>query len=562
MIAWRRLGLPLLLVALALLWFANLDARSLIRPDEGRYAEIAREMAASGDWITPRLNGLKYFEKPPLQYWITAGAYRVFGVDEWTARLWPALSGALTVLVVWFAGRRLTGPREGAAAALVAGTMLWPVANAHLNTLDGGLNFFLTAALAAMLVAVTREDRTAGRRWMWLAWAACAGAVLSKGLVGVVIPAGATVLYLLATRDWRLLARLHLASGLALLLLLAAPWFVAVSLANPEFPDFFFVREHLQRYLTPVHRRSEPWWYFLPLLMAGTLPWTGLAFEAVVGALRRPDTQARGAAGPDPGRTFQPRLFLACWAGFVVLFFSASNSKLPSYILPAFPALAWLMGERLCALPPARLRWYALPLLPLAAGAAFLALRLEHYATPRTPADLYHAYEPWILGAALCAAAGALACIHWAGRGRVWLAGLALGTGGLGAWQAAITGHDALSPSFSAARFAESVRPHLRDGCPLYSVMTYDQTLPFYIGRTVTLVAFEDEMAFGLSQEPDRGIPTLEAFAPRWRAEPCALAFMEPDALARLQAAGLPLQVIARDTRRVLVGHPSAGVRP
>ncbi|MBI3068262.1 MAG: glycosyltransferase family 39 protein, partial [Betaproteobacteria bacterium] len=248
-----------LLLAVTLIWFSNLEYRKLVRPDEGRYAEIPREMAVSGDWLTPRLNGIKYFEKPPLQYWATAAAYTMFGEHHWTARLWPALTGWLGLLLVFFAGRRLFGNVAGFYSAVVlAGSPLYALV-AHVNTLDMGVTFFMTAVLLAFLLAqhaaaTPRENRT----WMHVAWAAAALAVLSKGLIGVVLPAAALVVYSLVQRDFALWKRLHLASGVALFLLIAAPWFVAVSIANPEFPRFFFVHEHFERFLTTVHKRDQP----------------------------------------------------------------------------------------------------------------------------------------------------------------------------------------------------------------------------------------------------------------------------------------------------------------
>ena len=545
----RRAGLAALLAVVVLVWFANLDARRLIRPDEGRYAEIAREMAETGDWITPRLNGLKYFEKPPLQYWLTAAAFRVFGPDEWTARWWPAVSGALCVLLVWFTGRRTLGREAGDYAGLVFVSMLWPVANGHLNTLDMGLTFFLTAALCAFLIAEHPSTHAATRgRWVLAAWVACAGAVLSKGLVGLVIPGGAITGYLLVTRDWALLRRLRLLPGLALLTLLCAPWFVAVTAANPEFPDFFFVREHFQRYLTPVHRRSEPGWYFVPLLVAGTLPWTLLAGRALVEAVKAERVSPAGHA----------RVLLLAWIVFVFAFFSASSSKLPSYILPIFPALAWLMGTSLAALPAPRLVWTAVPLLPIAIAAFVLGLRAERYANEKTPVALYQAFEPWILAAAIVMALGAIVAIVAARRDHKPAAAIAVGLAGLVTWQLAITGHDALSPSFSSQRFTTQLSGPLRRDCPVYSLRTYDQTLPFYLGRTVTLVAFADEMAFGLEREPERGIAHMETFVARWNTSACAYAFMEPATFDEMTGAALPMRVLARDTRRLLVANPQA----
>lgn len=547
---WRLAALATA-AAFLVLWFGNLDARRLIRPDEGRYAEIAREMAVSGDWITPRLNGIKYFEKPPLQYWTTAAAFSAFGPDEWTARLWPALMGALTVLVVWRAGRRVLGAEAGDLAGALAAGMLWIAANGHLNTLDMGLTAWLTVALAGFLRA-QRDAASIGERRaaMALAWTGCALAVLSKGLVGLVLPGGAVALYLLASRQWTLLTRLHPLTGALLMAALCAPWFAAVSRANPEFAHFFFVHEHFQRFLTPVHRREAPWWYFLPLLLAGALPWTRLALRAVWDAWR-----------PE-GTDFRPRLFLLCWIAFPVLFFSASSSKLPSYILPVFPALAWLAGERLARLPAASLRWDALLLVPLAAGALALGLRLERYANARTTVEMYQQFEHWVVAAALLGLLTAAVAFALSRRGRRLGAATVLSLGSLAAWQCAFTGHDGLSPSFSAATIAAQVRPQLRGDCPFYSVRAYDHTLPFYMGRTVTLVEFEDEMAFGLRQEPALAIGSLGEWQARWTGASCAYGFAEPELFETLRDAGVPLRVLARDTRRVIFARPAPDGTP
>ncbi len=546
-----RLAVAAAVLAFLVLWFGNLDARRLIRPDEGRYAEIAREMAVSGDWITPRLNGIKYFEKPPLQYWATALSFRAFGQDEWTARLWPALMGALAVLVVWRAGRRVFGAEAGDLSGALAAGMLWIAANGHLNTLDMGLTAWLTVALAGFLWAqrdaALASERRAG---MTVAWTGCALAVLSKGLVGLVLPGGAVALYLLASRQWALLTRLRPLAGVLLVAALCAPWFVAVSRANPEFARFFFVHEHFERFLTPVHRREAPWWYFLPLLLTGALPWTRLAMRAAWDAWR-----------PE-GTDFRPRLFLLCWIAFPVLFFSASSSKLPSYILPVFPALAWLAGERLARLPAASLRWDALLLAPLAAGALALGLRLERYANARTTVEMYRQFDHWVVAAALVALLTAAVAFALSRRGRRLGAATVLSLGSLAAWQCAFTGHDGLSPSFSAAAIAAEVRPRLRPDCPFYSVRAYDQTLPFYLGRTVTLVEFEDEMAFGLRQEPALAIGSLGEWQARWTGASCAYGFAEPELFETLRDAGVPLRVLARDTRRVIFAHPALDGAP
>jgi 4-amino-4-deoxy-L-arabinose transferase-like glycosyltransferase len=178
--ALSRTSLLLLIAAFAVVWFGTLEHRRLINPDEGRYAEIPREMVASGDWITPRLNDIKYFYKPPLQYWATAAAFSAFGEHHWTARLWPALTGFLGILLTGFAAARLYSPLTGIiAGAILASSVLWNVIG-HANTLDMGVSSLLAAAILALCLA-QRDDSPESRRWRDGAWVLLALATLSKG---------------------------------------------------------------------------------------------------------------------------------------------------------------------------------------------------------------------------------------------------------------------------------------------------------------------------------------------------------------------------------------------
>ena len=291
----------MLVLVFSIAWFCNLGYRSLARSDEGRYAEIAREMAATGDWTTPRLNGIKYFEKPPLQYWMTAAAYKAFGEHEWTARLWTALAGFAGVLVVGIAGARLFGRPAGFYSSVVLASGALYAALGHLNTLDMGVAFCLTLGLLGFLMAQRGEKRTRETRlWMLLAWTAMGFAFLSKGLIGLALPAAAIVAYAVVHRDISFLKRLEPVAGIALMLAITLPWIIAVSVANPEFAHFFFIHEHFQRFLTQVHHRTAPWWYFAPVLIAGMLPWTAMLGQALIAAWK----------GDTPERSFKPRRFL------------------------------------------------------------------------------------------------------------------------------------------------------------------------------------------------------------------------------------------------------------
>jgi 4-amino-4-deoxy-L-arabinose transferase-like glycosyltransferase len=565
----RALGRPVvvlaLVVVLAVVWFGGLGHRKLIKPDEGRYAEIPREMVATGDWLTPRLNGLKYFEKPPLQYWTTAAAYEAFGIGEWTSRLWTALTGFCGVLVVGGTAARLYDRRTGLYAASVLASTLAYVLLAHFNTLDMGLTFFMTTTLCATLLARdagrrehaadahcapgSRDTRVGSNRWMLVAWASLALAVLSKGPVAVVLCGGAFVVYLALGRDWTLLRTLNLVRGLALFALIAGPWFVAVSKANPDFAHFFFIHEHVERFLTTEHRRAGPLWYFVPVLLAGSLPWLTLLPRALRDGWRAP-----------PRDGYSPERLLIVYAGVVFVFFSLSGSKLPSYVLPMFPALAILVARRLATIEPATLARHLACVagVPVAVGVAILFVPLDS-------GESADAIARFRIAAACCMALwliGTLVAAWLATTARSSAAIVIAGCAALLAWSSLLWSHEILGRGMSTYDLARDMGPSLAPDTPIYSVGTFEHSLDFYLQRTVTLVAFEDELAFGLAQEPDRGIPTLQAFIARWNADRAPLAIMAEDVFDRLSAARLPMRVVARDGRRIVVGKPSSSGNP
>jgi 4-amino-4-deoxy-L-arabinose transferase-like glycosyltransferase len=536
----RSVKLLAVIFAFALVWFGTLDYRRLVKPDEGRYAEIAREMAVSGDWLTPRLNGLKYFEKPPLQYWVTAAAYDAFGEDEWTARLWTGLTGFLGILLAGFTARRLFGPTAGLLAAATLASSLLYLAMGHFSSLDMGLAFFLEVAVCGFLLA--QEGK---HHWMLLAWAGLALAVLSKGIVALVLTGGTIVLYSLLTRDWSPWCRFDFLRGLPLFLLIVAPWFIAVSDANPEFARFFFIHEHFERFLTKVHHRYQPAWYFIPILLLGALPWTTLAVQAAAQAWPR-------RAMPE----FQARRFLLLWCVVVFGFFSVSSSKLPSYILPIFPALALLLADALNRVSRRALLGHLVIVALIASACLILAPRVALRADETTPLDMIGPYADWLTAAAAIWLGGTLIALILAWRDRKAAAVLALAVAAFLAGLGVLLGHENLSRSNSSYHIAQQVKPQLPAGVPFYSVRMYDQTLTFYLQRTITLVHYRDEFAFGEDHEPNLWIPTEEEFRRRWNADRDAFAIMEADTYLELLQKGLPMTEVARDTRRVIVRKP------
>ena len=546
----RTLAL-LLLCALAVAWFGSLGERKLVRPDEGRYAEISREMVATGDWTTPRLNGYKYFEKPALQYWATAAAFVLFGAHEWTARLWSALTGFLGVLLVLHFGNRAFGrPVGGLAAAVLAGSVFWVVIG-HINTLDMGVSFFMSLAVLGLAMAQL-DDATAQERWRWMhaAWAAAALALLSKGLIGIVLPAGALAFYIVIQRDWRLLARLHIGTGLLLFFAISAPWFFAVSAANDEFFHFFFIQEHFQRFLTKGHGRYQPAWYFIPMLLIGFSPW----ILTLPGALARAWRHApERATGP----TFRPARLLLVWSVVVFAFFSASSSKLPSYTLPIFPALAILVALHAAKAGRALLAAQSALYAAIGLAAALLAPQIMRTANAEMPAELLANYVPWIRGAGLGLLGLAAASAYLAMRRHTVAALVCLAAGGLFASLSLLLGHETLSPAYSAYHIAEKIRPELRADAPFYTVNTFDHTLPYYLGRTVTMVAYKDELAQPIGWAPGPYLPDLAAFARAWQADGDAWAVFSASDFPEMQKTlQIPMRVVARDPRRVVVRKP------
>ena len=542
-----------LLVLFALALLGVLGVRTLVPADEGRYAEMAREMFASGDWITTRLNGIKYFEKPPLQTWMNALTFTLFGLGEWQARLWTGLCGLLGVALVGFAGARVYGARSGFYAALVLGSLAYWVAGSQANSLDMGLAGMMTISLCALLVAQRDGAGAAERRnWMLVCWAGMALAVLSKGLVGVVLPGGVLVLYTLIARDWGIWKRLHLLKGLLLFLLIAAPWFVLVGRANPEQPHFFFIHEHVERFLLKEHKREGAWWYFLPYLAVGSLPWLGVLAQSLAQGARRE---------PDAAR-FRPGLLLLAWVVFIVLFFSASSSKLPGYIVPVFPGLALLVGHYL-DVGPRRCRMLAAGLAALL-GVGFLALVpfMERFARRPGEDAIYAAYQPWVLAAGLVLLIGGLLALLYARQLVRDLSVLVLAVSGFAATQLLMAGFEPVGRARAGLDMLPAMQAAgaLDPATAVYSVGMYEQSLVFYLGRTVTLVAFEDEFAFGLRQQPELWIPTIPAFVQRWRADAAAgrrsVAIIRPEFVPALERDGVPLRVVASDTRRAIIANP------
>lgn len=332
-------GRLLLLAALGLLvlavW-ADPPGSWLAEPDEPRYAEIPREMLATGDWVVPRLNGVPYFEKPPLLYWANAGSMALLGETPFAARLATRLAGLGTMLLVLFGVGRLWGRRVGLLAAALFLLSPLPFTFSRLNLTDGVLTFFFSATLFAGLATIQEAMSATVRRRRVLALSAltgalAAGAFLSKGLVGLVLPGGILLFWALATGRGRGLMPLVAGPSMASFGILVGPWVWITEWRNPGFLHFFFIHEHFERFATPVSNRPGPIYYFVIVFVAGFLPALAFFLRGI-----RP-----------VGEDHPHALFFLIWFAVVFVVFSISHSKLSPYLYPAFPAAAALAARGL-----------------------------------------------------------------------------------------------------------------------------------------------------------------------------------------------------------------------
>jgi 4-amino-4-deoxy-L-arabinose transferase-like glycosyltransferase len=395
-------------------FFSGLSALGLVGPDEPRYAAVAREMYESGDWVTPRLHGQPWFEKPVLYYWGAAAAFHVFGVSEFAARLPSALAALAVALAMGALALRLYGPLAGWAALLIFSSSIGVMGFARAATTDMLFSAALGLAMcasAALALGHLREgkagasSRTPGG--VLFLWGVLLGAaVLAKGPAGAVLAGGSAGLWALVTGRWRDAFRLAHPAALAGFFLTALPWYVLCALRNPDFIDVFVISHNFKRYLTPVFQHEQPFWFYGPILLVGLLPWSFL----LVGVARR----AAGAF--DRQRLANSAgFYFACWVIFPVVFFSLSKSKLPGYILPALPALVLLLAREVaCAAESERHgRWLltgvGATLVALAFSAGWWLRKLPPDAPLRSSAEVL----PWLLLAGLAGAAvAALACLR------------------------------------------------------------------------------------------------------------------------------------------------------
>jgi len=366
----QRIGWTILiLITLYVCYFSHLGVIGFVGPDEPRYAWIARDMAESGDWVTPRLYGKPWFEKPPLLYWGGAIFFKLFGSSappEVAARLPSAISALLATLALAWLAWRTYGEECARWLLLLLPTSVGMIGFSHAAATDMPFAGMFTVAMVCAAVAIgmvtTTENTPILPRTPWLAlilFGCFLGlAVLAKGPAAIILSGAAVFFWAIFTKRWRDAFRLLHPAAIASFCLTALPWYILCARRNPDFFRIFIIEHNFRRYLTPEFQHMQPFWFYIPILLIAFLPWIAtMIWSASLGFRTRGHHCLTS--------------FLLAWSLFSILFFSISRSKLPGYILPAIPAIGLLLARGVQSLGPIRIKSFR---VCAAIGSLFFAI--------------------------------------------------------------------------------------------------------------------------------------------------------------------------------------------
>lgn len=533
-----RCDLIVITVALLVLFGAFLGARPLTVPDEGRYAEIPREMLVSGDFVTPHINGIKYFEKPPFFYWVQSGSLRVFGLNEWVVRIPNALFALLGVLLTYAGARQLYGRRTGLISAGVLATFSIYTAMSQMVTLDMTMATLLSGTLFSFILGNLVPPGSRRSTFMYAMYTFAALATLTKGLIGIILPGIIIFTWLLLTHRWRDLKTYCLPTGSLLFLLITLPWHIAVAIQNPEFFQFYIIDQQFLRYLTDSTGRNQPFW-FLPLsLFGGMFPWLGFLIPAL------PHSWPRWWRTPVAE---QPTLFLLLWAGVITLFFWPSNSFLTPYVLPILPPLAIIIGRYLdWAIDHPRHWGVRFGVMVFCLGGLILvAVGVMRFGIAMP-----------LMNLSLCLLGIAIFVSFWL----IWRYTLTQTLVGLiivmSLFLISLKLSYPLTDKRSIKDLAIALKPMLKNEGGVYSYLEYYQDLPFYLNQNVVIVHFYGELKHGIAHTDLSGKWVRgDAFWENWRQTKRQYMIMSLGnfELAKLEHPGVKLVEIAHTERNVLV---------
>ncbi|MGH9327421.1 MAG: glycosyltransferase family 39 protein [Terriglobia bacterium] len=490
----------LLLVVAAGLFFIGLGRLPLLEPDEGRNAEVAREMLKTHDWITPHYDGLPYLDKPAFFFWMVAGSFRCFGLSEWAARLPSALLALGTALLAGLMGKKMFGARAGIRAGIILAASPLVFAFARLVIFDMPLTFLVSLALFFFWLGSRQSERGLGIDVA--AFASMGIATLIKGPVGFLLPLITLAVYHALSRQFRKLRRVHWAAGWGVFLVITLPWFIEVCLHNPGFARYALWRESLLRFATGGHlHRTQGPFYYIPIYFGGFFPWSFFLLCIAWGRLKQWRALGEGA--------HRSELFLLSWAGVVFVFFTISHSKLPGYFLPAMVPLSLLVAaawkdadaHRGAGAPDWLTAGCAIMILIgiLMAGAAhFLHFHgIEHQLARKLPLSVSGLIKPTLLlGGIIIAALGFLGRNLAVRSRRPALRSLVFVVIALTIPLLALRGRGVFRSYFSAfssRQLAQTLLASPQRDFPVYGFYYFRTGLPFYLRRPVGLVTADGD---------------------------------------------------------------------
>ena len=502
--SWLKDLLALTLI-IGTLFGATLGRYPLAAPDGARYAEIPREMVATGDYLTPHLNYVKYFEKPPLFYWLQAISIKAFGATDLAVSIVNALMALGCCLLLYFTARKLGQRLTGIIASLILATTSLMFALTRNVTLDMTFTFFCTGSLCFFLIATQLPQRTKRNWYLWTMYIFIALAVMTKGLIGILIPGLIILSYTAIFREWHKLKTYRYISGLFIFCLITIPWHILVQIKNPEFSYFYFIEQHFLRYFTNYAGRSQHWWFLPVMLLGGLYPWTVFLPQAIRHNLSK------------NWRQNKPTIFLLLWSLVIYIFYTFSNSKLIPYILPMFPPLALLLSNYFAdswsskSFRPTGFYAFFVCNIVLGIGAIVAIFILNFNNETITKQNLY-IIAIWMFIAAT------ITIISYRRRG------LPLGFTSLIITTSVLWLY--LSPTLTIIN-KHSIKPLIitlqKTLTPADEVICYGayyQDLPFYLQRRITVANYAGELTFGMEhQNTQAWMIDTKTFLQRWQSK-------------------------------------------
>lgn len=534
---------------------AWLGTRAIGVPDEGRYSEIPREMLVLKDFITPHIDYIKYFEKPPLFYWMQAASISLFGLNTWALRLANALMAWLGCLATYGVARALWSRRTGWWAALILATSILYGVMAHIYTLDMTVSVWLTLTLYALLLATQAPPQSKKSCFFFLSAYVFSGlAMMTKGLIGILLPGMVMFLWLWCYNRWSLLKSAQIPLGLCLFLAINLPWLILVQHRNPEFFHYYFITQQFTRYFTMHAHRYQGPWFFIPVLLLGLFPWITF-LPAAVKTILPPSWPWQRQQRPWP-KEHEIIGFLLIWVVSIFLFFSFSHSKLIPYLLPIFPGLALIIAYYF-EQSWEKLRYsfkLGLTVLTLLTIAIAIGIQFAPSFIPTSHLQFAH----WLLASiGIFLVLGMLTANYFCRQQKKDATIITLiVTFSLFLMQAAL--FSAQLDLRSIKPLAEVLLPYLT---PHSSVVCYDhyyQDLPVYLQRRVKIVGWKNELGFGMRYQNTSGwVLTKPEFWQLWDSAQPVYMVLRQTAFADLPAEhpNSHFYILASTSRNLLVSN-------